>query len=156
MLVGLRGGNAAAPLGSCSSAAHHPHGEFSSPHITSCNFTPYNQLLVPTVPCPCTVHLGVELGLVFSITFLQVAEDCSSVPTLQALSSGHILHILMPLHLTLANVRRLFDVPLHSIPALQHSNLSSQTGATCQPAECALHPIIQVTGRDVTYECMAE
>jgi len=150
-LVGLQEGDAAAPV---------PHttlmGNFLLPILPVAIIPPCNQLLLLTASCPCAPHLRVELGSVFSITFLQVAKDGSRVPSLQALSSGLILHILMSLHLALANARRLLDVPLHSIPALQHSHHSSQRGAICPSAQHLLHAIVQATSGDATHEYMAE
>lgn len=70
----------------------------------------------------------------FSITFLP-----SSAPTLLL---QVVFHILTPLDLALVSPRRLLDVPVQSIPALQHSNCS-QSGAICQRAERALRPLSQ-------------
>lgn len=106
--------------------AHHPHREFPSPHKSSCNLPSQNQFFI--------LHFGLELGLVFSMTFLP-----SSARTLLF---QVVFHILTPLDLAVASPRRLLDVPVQGIPALQHSTCS-QSGAICQRAERALQPLSQ-------------
>lgn len=63
----------------------------STPPSRGIFFSLHNQLVLPTASHPHTVYLVVELGLVFSIPFLQAAGCCSSLPTLHCTSCPHTL-----------------------------------------------------------------
>lgn len=118
-LGGLQEGDATAPW-----APHHPHGEYPSPHITS--------WFCPLPPIPALR------------TWAQSLARSSPFPSSRQLdAAGHsspsiVLHVLVPLHLALANAGRLFAVPpaQHPCPPAQEPLLPNRIRLPTRP-ECA-------------------